>query len=78
MKPEQHFGFIRNGFIFIMGGLSYAFLHSVNAWYLKEKIDTRTLAYSGGSVLTGLLLKKIHRNTIRLNKRHYLQYIPLK
>ncbi len=78
MKPTQHFGFIRNGFLFIMGGISYAFLHSVNAWYLKEKIDPRTIAYSGGSVLTGLLLKKIHRNTIRLNKRHYLQYIPLK
>ena len=78
MKPEQHFGFIRNGFIFIMGGFSYAFLHSVNAWYLKEKIDLQTLAYSGGSVLTGLLLKKLHRNTITINKRHYLQYIPLK
>ena len=47
-------------------------------WYLKEKIDLQTLAYSGGSVLTGLLLKKLHRNTITINKRHYLQYIPLK
>jgi hypothetical protein len=78
MKPPQHFSFVRNGFIFIMGGFSYAFLHSVNALYLKEKIDPKTLAFSGGSVLAGLLLKKLHRNTIRIGKQHYLQYIPLK
>jgi hypothetical protein len=78
MKPPQHFSFVRNGFIFIMGGFSYAFLHSVNALYLKEKIDPKTMAFSGGSVLVGLLLKKIHRNTIRIGKQHYLQYIPLK
>lgn len=78
MKPPQHFNFVRNGFIFIMGGFSYAFLHSVNALYLKEKIVPKTMAFSGGSVLVGLLLKKLHRNTIRIGKQYYLQYIPLK
>ena len=78
IKPAKGFGFVKNGLIFIIGGIGYSFLHTFNAIYLKEKLDGNTMAISGAAVLTGLLLKKTHHNSIRLGKQYYLQYIPLK
>ena len=78
IKPRKGFGFVKNGLIFIISGVGYAFLHTFNAIYLKEKLDGKTMAISGTAVLTGMLLKKTHRNSIRLGKQYYLQYIPLK
>jgi hypothetical protein len=78
IKPPKGFGFVKNGLIFIISGVGYAFLHTFNAIYLKEKIDGKTMALSGAAVLTGILLKKTHHNSIRLGKQYYLQYIPLK
>ena len=77
VKPPKRFAYIKNGFIFIAGGVGYAILHSVNALYLKEKIDPKTIGFSAASIATGIILKKFNRNTITLGKRHYLQYIPL-
>ena len=78
IKPARGFGFVKNGLIFIISGVGYAFLHTFNAIYLKEKIDGKTMALSGAAVLTGIVLKKTHHNSIRLGKQYYLQYIPLK
>lgn len=78
IKPAKGFGFVKNGLIFIIGGVGYGFLHTFNAIYLKEKLDGKTMAISGAAVLTGILLKKTHHNSIRLGKQYYLQYIPLK
>jgi len=78
IKPAKGFGFVKNGLIFIIGGVGYSFLHTFNAIYLKEKLDGKTMAISGAAVLTGLLLKKTHHNSIRLGKQYYLQYVPLK
>lgn len=78
VKPRAGFGFIKNGFLFMVGGIGYAILHSVNAAYLKEPISSSTLAISGGVALSGYILNRIHKNTIRLGNRYYLQYIPLK
>jgi hypothetical protein len=78
IKPQRGFGFIRNGLLFIIGGTAYAFLHSVNGLYLKQPIDPVTMAISGGTVASGLVLQKIHRRSVPLGKRYYLQYIPVK
>ena len=78
IKPRKGFGFVKNGLIFIISGVGYAFLRTFNAIYLKEKLDGKTMAISGAAVLTGILLKKTHHNSIRLGKQYYLQYIPLK
>lgn len=76
-KPRASFSFIKNGLIFMMGGTSYAILHSVNAVYLKQPIIPSTMLISGGIALTGLVLNKVHKNTIRLGNKYYLQYIPV-
>lgn len=78
VKPREGLAFIKNGFLFMLGGISYAILHSVNAAYLKQPIIPSTLAISGSVALTGYVLNRIHKNTIRLGNRYYLQYIPLK
>ena len=78
IKPREGFSFIKNGVLFMVGGIGYAFLHSVNAAILKEPISLSTLAITGGVALTGYLLNRIHKNTIRLGNRYYLQYISVK
>lgn len=78
VKPREGLAFIKNGFLFMLGGISYAILHSVNAAYLKQPIIPSTMLISGSVALTGYALNRIHKNTIRLGNRYYLQYIPLK
>jgi len=76
-KPREKFSFIKNGLIFMMGGSSYAILHSVNALYLKEPIIPSTMAISGAVALTGFVLGRIHKRTVTLGNKYYLQYIPV-
>lgn len=76
-KPREKFSFIKNGLIFMMGGSAYSILHSVNALYLKQPIIPSTMAISGGIALTGFVLGRIHKKTIALGNKYYLQYIPI-
>jgi hypothetical protein len=76
-KPREKFSFIKNGLIFMMGGSSYAILHSVNALYLKQPIIPSTMLISGSVALTGFVLNKVHKRTVRLGNKYYLQYIPV-
>jgi hypothetical protein len=76
-KPREKFSFIKNGLIFMMGGSAYAILHSVNAVYLKQPIIPSTMAISGGVALTGFVLGRIHKRTVTLGNKYYLQYIPV-
>jgi len=76
-KPREKFSFIKNGLIFMMGGSAYAILHSVNAVYLKQPIIPSTMAISGAVALTGFALGRIHKKTVTLGNKYYLQYIPV-
>jgi hypothetical protein len=76
-KPREKFSFIKNGLIFMMGGSAYAILHSVNALYLKQPIIPSTMAISGAVALTGFALGRIHKKTVILGNKYYLQYIPV-
>lgn len=76
-KPREKFSFIKNGLIFMMGGSAYAILHSVNALYLKQPIIPSTMAISGAVALTGFALGRIHKKTVTLGNKYYLQYIPV-
>jgi hypothetical protein len=78
IKPRSGFGFIKNGYLFMIAGISYAILHVVNAPILDQPIIPGQLAVAGGITATGIVLNRLHSNTIKLGKKHYLQYIPLK
>lgn len=78
IKPAQGFGFIKNGFIFILSGTAYGLLHSINGLYLKQPIDPLTMGLSAGSVVTGMVLRRVYRNSVTLGKKYHLDYIPVK
>ena len=76
-KTTESFRLFRNGMIPLVAGTGYSLLHLVNAGLQKEPVDGRTMAIAGGVALAGLALKKTHRNHIRLDGRHRLEYIDL-
>lgn len=78
IKPKSGFGFIKNGYLFMIAGISYAILHVVNAPILDQPIIPGQLAVAGGITASGIVLNRVHKNTVKLGKKHYLQYIPLK
>jgi small nuclear ribonucleoprotein (snRNP)-like protein len=78
VKPRAGLGIIRNGYLFMAGGLSYAALHLGNALIANEPIDGSILAKAGAVALGGMILKKTYRSTVKIGKRYRLQYIPLK
>lgn len=78
VKPRAGMGIIRNGMLLMAGGLSYAALHLGNALISNDPVDGRLLAKAGGVILSGLILKKTYRTTVKIGDRYRLQYIPLK
>lgn len=76
-KTSESFALFRNGMIPLVAGTGYSLLHLVNAGLQKQPVDGRTMAIAGGVALTGLVLKKTHRNHIRMERRHRLEYIDL-
>ena len=61
----------------MVAGISYAILHVVNAPILDQPILPGQLAIAGGITATGIVLNRIHKNTVRLGKKYHLQYISL-
>lgn len=78
VKPRAGISIIRNGYVFIVGGVGYALLHLVNAAYLKQPVDGVAMAKAGGFILGGWILKKTHKTTVKIGRRYHLQYVPLK
>lgn len=76
-KTSESFALFRNGMIPLVAGMGYSLLHLVNAGLQKEPVDGRTMAVAGGVALTGLVLKKTHRNYISMDRKHRLEYIDL-
>ncbi len=77
-KPKAGMSIIKNGYLFIAGGLSYALLNLINAALLKQPVDGINMAKAGGVILGGWILKKTHTSTVKMGKRYHLQYVPLK
>lgn len=78
VKPRAGLGIIRNGYLFLAGGLSYATLHLGNAVISNEPLDGTLLAKAGAVALTGIILRKTYRSTVKIGERYKLLYIPLK
>ncbi|MFT3702236.1 MAG: hypothetical protein QM802_07695 [Agriterribacter sp.] len=76
-KPSKGFEFIRNGTIFMVGGVAYALLHTVNGLIQKSKIEPRVLAISGGVALVGLTMRKLRKYYYTIGKRYTLEYIQM-
>jgi hypothetical protein len=73
-KPAG-FEFIRNGSLFMIGGTAYALLHVINAAYLKQPVDGRSLAIAGAFVAGGYLMKRLRKHHYPIGGRYKLEYI---
>lgn len=78
VKDPQSFEFVRDGTLFIIGGVAYAALHSINGLIKKEPLDGTTLAISGGVAATGFLMKKLRKRNYVIGRKYSLHYVGLK
>lgn len=76
-KEPKGFEFIRNGTLFMIGGVAYAFLHTTNGLIQKQKIEPSVIAISGGVALIGLGMKKLRKYYYPLGRKYQLEYINL-
>jgi hypothetical protein len=78
---RQSWGFVRNGSIFMIGGVGYIVLNVLNGWYRKEPIgdadNLKSLAIAGGVAGGGFLLNRLHRYREKNGKKYKIQYIKM-
>lgn len=76
-KESKGFEFIRNGTLFMVGGIGYAFLHTFNGLIQKKKIEPSTLAISGGVALIGFTMHKLRRYYYNIGKKYKIEYVRI-
>lgn len=76
-KPGKGFEFIRNGSIFMIGGVGYAALHTINGLIQKSKIEPSVLAISGGVALVGFTMRKLRKYYYTIGKKYTIEYVQL-
>lgn len=78
---KESFGYVKNGSIFIVGGLGYALLNLINGKYLKESItndrNLRSLGIALGVAGTGYLLNRLHLSNNRNGKKYRVEYVHM-
>lgn len=80
-QKRESFAFIKNGTIFMIGGLGYAALNVINGSYLKEPITEKRNLQSLGIALGvaggGFLLNRIRHMRNKNGKRYRIEYIRM-
>jgi hypothetical protein len=78
---RQSWGFVRNGSIFMIGGVGYIVLNVLNGWYRKEPIgdadNLKSLAIAGGVAGGGFLLNRLHRYREKNGKKYKINYVKM-
>ena len=78
---RQSWGFVRNGAIFMIGGVGYIVLNVLNGWYRKEPIgdadNLKSLAFAGGVAGGGFLLNRLHRYREKNGKKYKINYVKM-
>jgi hypothetical protein len=78
---KESWGFVKNGSIFIIGGVGYAVLNVVNGLYkdesLGDKENLRALGIAGGVAAGGFILNRIHKKRQRSGKLYKIQYVRM-
>lgn len=78
---KESFWFIKNGTLFMIGGLGYAALNVINGAYLKEPItdkrNLQSLAIALGVAGGGYVLNRIQHLRNKNGKRYRIEYIRM-
>lgn len=81
LQNHESFGFIKNGTIFIIGGLGYAALNLINGKYLKESItgpkNRKSLGIALGVAGAGFLMNRLHKYKNK-RKKFKVEYVHMK
>lgn len=81
MKKRESFGYIKNGTIFIIGGIGYAALNLINGKYLKESItgkqNRKSLGIALGVTGAGFVMNRWRRYNNRNGKRYRVEYVHM-
>jgi hypothetical protein len=74
-KPKAKFEFVRDGTIFMIGGVAYAALHVFNAAYLGEPVIWSTVGISMGIAAAGFVMHKLRKRKYMIGNGYTLKYI---
>ncbi|MCX6209030.1 MAG: hypothetical protein NTZ59_05880, partial [Bacteroidetes bacterium] len=78
---DDNYGtFIKDGSIFKLGAAGYAVLNITNSFIQDGALsntDKKNLTTAAGVFAFGMLLKCLHKQTIKLGKKYHLQTIKL-
>lgn len=74
-KPKAKFEFVRDGTIFMIGGVGYAALHLINAGYLGEPVDWTTIGISAGVAAAGFVMHKLRKRRYVIGEGYTVKYI---
>ncbi len=78
---SESFGYVKNGSIFIIGGLGYALLNVVNGKYLKQSLTSqenlKSLGIALGTAGFGFLLNRLHISNNRNGKKYLVEYVHM-
>ncbi len=81
-KRKTGFAYVKNGAIFMIGGLGYAALNVINGAYFNEPVTSgknlRSLGIALGVAGGGFVLNRIHRKKIREGKEYIIQYMKMR
>jgi hypothetical protein len=80
-QKRVSFGFIRNGSLFMIGGLGFAALNLVNGKYLDQPItdaeNIKSLGIALGVAGTGYVLNRLQKHRDRNGRRYQVLYIRM-
>lgn len=76
-KPERGVEFIRNGTLFKVGGIGYAFLHTFNGLIQKKEIKPTTVSISGGVALLGFTMRKLRKYYYTIGDKYKIEYVKI-
>ncbi len=78
---RESFGFIKNGTLFMIGGIGYAVLNLVNGKYLKESVtgkeNLKSLGISLGVAGAGYLMSRVYKRNNKAGKRYIVEYVRM-
>ena len=78
---KESFGYVKNGSLFIIGGLGYALLNVVNGKYLKQSLTSqeniKSLGIALGTAGIGYLLNRLRASNNRNGKKYRVEYVHM-
>ena len=81
-KEREGFGYIKNGFIFKIGGGGYLLLNAINSLgknepYFSNK-NIPKISIAAGVLALGVVLGLIHKDNYIIGKKYHIEYISVK